>query len=235
MNPEKTGSLIKELRTQKNMTQRELAVKINCTDKAVSRWETGRGIPEVSLLIPLSKALDVSVNELLSGEKFITQLNDEIKDKDYELTVVPEIINKTDKNLVVVMTEKNREIKNRNKDALILLLLLCVQTLIFFVLPDMMLTVTDPAVFVVGASAINAFFVGFLRSKIKWTFPIFVLLMFVGFVVCSNGTAYGKFALVFAGWYIAGAFAVMIVSVAVGIVFKALMHLIKNKYKNVDR
>ena len=50
-------------------TQKELADKINCTDKAVSRWETGRGIPEVSLLLPLSKALDVTVNELLSGEK----------------------------------------------------------------------------------------------------------------------------------------------------------------------
>lgn len=229
MDANKIGSFIKELRTEKNMTQKDLAEKVSCTDKAVSRWETGRGIPEVSLLMPLAKALDVSVNELLSGEKFITQSYAEDKERDYEPITVPELINKTDENLVSVISEKEREIKKKNKDTLILLSLFCVQALIFFVLPNMVKV--DPAAFVVGASAANAFLAGFLRSKIKWTFPVFVVLMFVGFIMYTSGTAYGKFALVFAAWYIAGALGAMFISVLMGFVVKRLISLVKNKYK----
>ncbi|MBQ8502693.1 MAG: helix-turn-helix transcriptional regulator [Clostridia bacterium] len=84
MNAQKIGGFIKELRKEKNLTQKELAEKLNCTDKAVSRWETGRGIPEISLLIPISKALDVSVNELLMGERIVEE---EIKEKAEQLIV----------------------------------------------------------------------------------------------------------------------------------------------------
>ena len=69
MNTEKIGAFIKEQRKNKNLTQKELAEILSCTDKAISRWETGRGVPEISLLIPLSDALGISVNELLLGEK----------------------------------------------------------------------------------------------------------------------------------------------------------------------
>ena len=62
-----TGSTIKHLREEKGLTQGALAEKINVTAKAVSRWETGRGLPDISLLEPLSRALEVSVIELLSG------------------------------------------------------------------------------------------------------------------------------------------------------------------------
>ena len=63
-----TGSVIKRLREQKKMTQEELAEKIYVTSKAVSKWETGRGLPDISLLESLAKALDISVIELLSGD-----------------------------------------------------------------------------------------------------------------------------------------------------------------------
>lgn len=66
-----TGAMIKCLREQKKMTQAELAEKIFVTDKAVSKWETGRGYPDISLVESLSKALDVSIIELLSGENVI--------------------------------------------------------------------------------------------------------------------------------------------------------------------
>ena len=66
-----TGAMIKRLREKKNLTQAELADKIFVTDKAVSKWETGRGYPDISLVEPLAKALDVSVIELLSGESVI--------------------------------------------------------------------------------------------------------------------------------------------------------------------
>jgi len=62
-----TGSLIKRLRENRKMTQEELARKINVSSKAVSKWETGRGFPDIGLLEILAKALDVSLIEMLSG------------------------------------------------------------------------------------------------------------------------------------------------------------------------
>lgn len=69
MNNNKTGELIADLRKQKNWTQSDLALKLGVTDKAVSRWETGRGFPDISLLKPLSDMLDVTLNELILGER----------------------------------------------------------------------------------------------------------------------------------------------------------------------
>lgn len=69
-----TGSTIKELRENQKLTQTELADKLGVTGKCVSKWETGRGYPDITLLEPLAEALNVSVTELISGEK-ITNLN----------------------------------------------------------------------------------------------------------------------------------------------------------------
>ena len=63
-----TGAVIRRLRERKSMTQDELAQRIYVSAKAVSKWETGQGFPDVSLLEPLSEALGLSVIELLSGE-----------------------------------------------------------------------------------------------------------------------------------------------------------------------
>ena len=63
-----TGSVIRRLRERKQMTQEELAERIHVSGKAVSKWETGRGYPDISLLGPLAEALGISVIELLSGE-----------------------------------------------------------------------------------------------------------------------------------------------------------------------
>lgn len=68
MNNYITGTTIKKLREQKNLTQSQLAQMINVSDKAVSRWETGKGFPDISLIEPLAEALGISVIELLSGE-----------------------------------------------------------------------------------------------------------------------------------------------------------------------
>lgn len=69
MENKKIGDFIKEQRKKKNLTQEELANKLFVTEKAISRWETGRGTPDISLLIPLSKELDITPSELLSGKK----------------------------------------------------------------------------------------------------------------------------------------------------------------------
>ena len=64
----KFGSFIAQLRKENNMTQKELADRLHVTDKAVSKWETGKGLPDISLIEPLSAALGVSVVELMSGD-----------------------------------------------------------------------------------------------------------------------------------------------------------------------
>lgn len=65
----KIGKFISTMRKEQNLTQRELADKLNISDKAVSKWETGKGLPEVALMLPLCEELKISVNELLSGER----------------------------------------------------------------------------------------------------------------------------------------------------------------------
>ncbi len=65
----KTGNLIKEARKEKELTQRELAEKLHITDRAVSKWERGICAPDIALLEPLAEILDVSVTELISGER----------------------------------------------------------------------------------------------------------------------------------------------------------------------
>ena len=71
MNQYVTGAMIKRLREERRMTQQQLAELIGISDKAVSKWETGRGYPDISLIEPLSAALGVSVIELFSGENVI--------------------------------------------------------------------------------------------------------------------------------------------------------------------
>lgn len=63
-----TGDVIRRLRERKKLTQEALAERIYVSGKAVSKWETGKGLPDISLLEPLAKALDISVIELLSGD-----------------------------------------------------------------------------------------------------------------------------------------------------------------------
>ena len=69
MDQVKTGQFIKACRKEKKLTQREVAEKLNISEKTVSKWETGNGLPEVSLMLPLCELLEISVNELLSGER----------------------------------------------------------------------------------------------------------------------------------------------------------------------
>lgn len=74
MDQTKTGRFIAELRREKEMTQRQLADRLNISDKTVSKWETGKGMPELSLMIPLCDLLGINVNELLSGERLSADL-----------------------------------------------------------------------------------------------------------------------------------------------------------------
>jgi len=73
MNTYVTGSAIKRLREAKQLTQSELADQLGVSSKTISKWETAKGFPDISLIEPLSKALGISIPELLSGEQIINR------------------------------------------------------------------------------------------------------------------------------------------------------------------
>lgn len=65
----KTGKFIAQMRKEQGLTQSQLADKLFISNKTISKWETGKGLPEVSLMLPLCEILGINVNELLTGEK----------------------------------------------------------------------------------------------------------------------------------------------------------------------
>ena len=97
-----TGAVIKRLREQKHMTQEELAAKIHVSSKAVSKWETGQGFPDISLIEPLSKALSISVIELLSGEHITNRnrVSNITKGKFYVCPVCGNVLHSTGEALI---------------------------------------------------------------------------------------------------------------------------------------
>ena len=92
-----TGAVIRKLRENKRMTQEELAEKIFVSSKAVSKWETGQGFPDISLLESLANALDISVIELLSGEdvKNLNRSSNMARSKLYVCPVCGNVIQST--------------------------------------------------------------------------------------------------------------------------------------------
>ena len=73
MNTYVTSATIRQLRENRNLTQAELAEKIGVSSKTVSKWETAKGLPDISLLQPLAQALNISVIELMNGERITNQ------------------------------------------------------------------------------------------------------------------------------------------------------------------
>ncbi len=95
----KIGSFIAELRKEHNMTQRDLAEKLGITDRAISKWENGRGLPDVSLMKPLCEILGINVTELLNGER----------------TKEEETLSKTEETVYEVLCDREMHIKNTER------------------------------------------------------------------------------------------------------------------------
>ena len=87
----KIGKFIAECRKKNNLTQMQLAEKLNITDRAISKWENGKGMPDSSIMLDLCNELKISVNELLSGEM--------IEMNNYK--------NKADENLKILLDEND--------------------------------------------------------------------------------------------------------------------------------
>lgn len=90
LSQEKIGKFIADRRKAQDLTQKQLAEQLNVSDKAVSKWETGRSMPDNSILLELCQVLDINVNELLSGEK--------LSDDSYH--------GKAEENMMTLMKEK---------------------------------------------------------------------------------------------------------------------------------
>ena len=89
----KIGKFIAECRKNANLTQMQLAEKLNITDKAVSKWERGRALPDSSIMLELCQVLKITVNDLLSGEK-ISMENDKRQNEQILLQMAKEIEHK---------------------------------------------------------------------------------------------------------------------------------------------
>lgn len=80
MDQKKIGYFLKELRKAKNLTQEQLAEKLNVSGRTVSRWETGHNMPDISLLVELAEFYDVSIPEIIDGERKSGAMKKEVKE-----------------------------------------------------------------------------------------------------------------------------------------------------------
>lgn len=105
----KIGRFIAKMRKEESYTQRQLADILGISDKTVSKWETGNGLPDVSLMMPLCDSLHISVNELLSGER--------LTDSEYQ--------NKAEENMMNLIMEREE-----SKKKIILSAIVCFLTIL---------------------------------------------------------------------------------------------------------
>ena len=108
MNQEKIGLFIAKLRKENNMTQQDLAEKLGVSDRTVGNWENGRNLPDVSLFKPLCNIFNITVNDLISGEK--------VDNKNYQ--------EKLEENIINTINYSNKKIEGKNKIIYIILILL---------------------------------------------------------------------------------------------------------------
>ena len=99
MNQEKIGKFIAECRKQKKMTQYELGEKLGVTEKSISNWENGRNMPDLSLFKQLCEELNITINELLSGER--------ISEENYQ--------EKFEENIINTISYSNKKLEKKNQ------------------------------------------------------------------------------------------------------------------------
>lgn len=80
MDQKKIGSFLRKLRKEQQITQEDLAEKLNVSSRTISRWETGSNMPDISLLIEIADFFDVSIPEIINGERKSEKMNEEVKE-----------------------------------------------------------------------------------------------------------------------------------------------------------
>ena len=118
MDQEKIGKFIAEKRKEKGMTQKELAGQLGIGDKAISKWECGRGMPDNSIMLPLCALLEINVNELLMGES--------LAEKEYT---------ESSEDIILSLIEEKETLKKKNKRNLLSgILLVFLAAILFYVI-----------------------------------------------------------------------------------------------------
>lgn len=93
MDQQKIGAFLKKLRKEKNLTQEQLAEQLNVSGRTVSRWETGSNMPDISILVELAEFYDVSIPEIIDGERKSETMKEEVKETALKLSDYAETIN----------------------------------------------------------------------------------------------------------------------------------------------
>lgn len=101
MDQKKTGLLLKTLRKEKNITQEVLAETLNVSSRTVSRWETGSNMPDISLLVELSEFYQVSIPEIIDGERKSEKMNQETKNTAIKMAEYSKSLLSTEKRKII--------------------------------------------------------------------------------------------------------------------------------------
>ena len=104
MEQQNVGSFLKTLRREKNLTQEQLAEQLHVSGRTVSRWETGSNMPDISLLVALAEFYEVSIPEIIDGERKSETMNEEAKETALKLSDYAEIVNRKLKTRLLWMT-----------------------------------------------------------------------------------------------------------------------------------
>ena len=104
MDQKKIGKFLKELRKENGITQEEFAEMLNVSGRTVSRWETGTNMPDISLLVDIAEIFDVSIPEIINGERKSEIMEKEVKETVLSLSDYAEAINKKIKGRLLVLT-----------------------------------------------------------------------------------------------------------------------------------
>ncbi|MDO4198968.1 MAG: helix-turn-helix transcriptional regulator [Erysipelotrichaceae bacterium] len=153
----KIGKFIAECRKEKDMTQALLAEKLNISDRAVSKWETGKSLPDVSIMMELCGILNITVNELLSGER---------------ITSMEEYQKKAEENMISLQTRKEKANKDGDRYFIIWLiiqvvLIMPVNMLINYYFPENTGIVHEVLVVLSAVIVYQAWFNRYYEVKLK--------------------------------------------------------------------
>lgn len=155
MNQEEIGKFISSCRKDKGLTQMQLAEMLNITNRAVSKWETGKSCPDVSIMLELCDILGITVNELLSGERIVME--------DYQ--------KKAEENLIELQSKKEKAQKSLFRVELIWLmislLLMPVHLAINYFYPENSGTGVGLLVILIGFAMFVAYFARYYEIRLK--------------------------------------------------------------------
>lgn len=215
----KIGKFIAELRKEHSLTQEQFAEKLGVSNRSVSRWENGKNMPDISLFIPICELLNISVNELIIGEKI---------EKTEKIEVSKEM-NKVDEVIIETIKESNKTVKMAR--IIIYIAMIVLNAFFSIVVP---ITATPSDAMAVPLAAVFGSFVSIIviSSFIKntaWKFvfvPISCVMTIIGSVIyMDDAEAYG---FMYFSVIALMQFAIIFISMGIGFLFSK----IKSKYKN---